>query len=112
MCGIFGYSRRTAVTEAMAPYLAWEMEERGSQSWGMTNGTKIIKHASSIIDSWEWPTIEEWGDGPLIVHTRQASRGAITEENAHPFSSTMGIKTIPSIMLWASTTDASPTMKL
>ena len=87
MCGIFGFSRLTPVTRAMAPYLAWEMESRGRDSWGATDGNDILKHLGPITSSWhsiydtdEWQRWER-----MIVHTRAASTGAVTIENQHPF---------------------------
>lgn len=81
MCGIAGYSHATPTTIAMLPFLAWEMEDRGPQSWGMTNGELIIKRLGAVTSNWETPP---W-DGPTILHTRQASTGAVTLENQHPF---------------------------
>lgn len=81
MCGIFGFSERTQFTTGMAPFLAWEMEDRGRHSWGCTNGMDLIRRIGPITSSWELP---EW-DGAMIFHTRAASCGAVTIENAHPF---------------------------
>lgn len=85
MCGIFGYSKVTPATLAMAPYLAYAMEDRGSQSWGMAGGEsiKMFKALGPISQSWHMP---EWGDGPYVFHTRQASTGEVTIPNCHPFS--------------------------
>jgi predicted glutamine amidotransferase len=81
MCGIFGFSKRTPVTEAMMPFLAWEMVERGKDSWGVTDGKHILKKLGPIYESWELP---KWGD-QLIFHTRAGSVGDKTVENQHPW---------------------------
>jgi len=85
MCGIFGFSRITDVTRAMAPFLAWEMEARGKDSWGASNGTEFIRRIGPITFSWaeEWKNWMGWDRG--IFHTRAASTGAVTLQNQHPF---------------------------
>jgi hypothetical protein len=67
----------------MAPFLAWEMVERGRDSWGVTNGLETVKHLGPILDTFEVP---DWGPGPMLFHTRTASCGEKTLENQHPFS--------------------------
>jgi hypothetical protein len=82
MCGIFGASRRTPAVERMLPFLAWEMEERGDDSWGVTDGTPehVIKHLGPITGSFELP---QWP--ALLYHTRRASTGKVTLDNQHPW---------------------------
>ena len=81
MCGIFGYSRRTPFIERLLPFLAWEIESRGKDSWGVTNGVDPpIKVLGRITESWEDP-----GWNRAIFHTRTASCGEKTLENQHPF---------------------------
>jgi glutamine amidotransferase-like protein len=67
----------------MTPVLALAMERRGHDSWGVTDGNELWKGAGTISSSFEW-----WeGDGldGLSYHTRAATVGAPTQENAHPF---------------------------
>lgn len=82
MCGIFGTTSITDVTRQMLPILAWEMESRGRDAWGATNGDEIVKNLGPITESWQVP--EHWQEG--IFHTRSASTGSGKEvNNAHPF---------------------------
>jgi Glutamine amidotransferase domain len=65
----------------MAPFIAYEMENRGKDSWGATDGRETIKRVGPILDSFEWP--ENWERA--IFHTRAATVGCVSERNAHPF---------------------------
>lgn len=71
----------------MLPYIGLQMMERGTDAWGCTNGTDIIKHLGPIKDTWAMtePEIDTWDQG--IFHTRAASHGTgKLVENAHPFA--------------------------
>jgi len=83
MCGIMGAYPRTPLTTRMLPFLAWEMENRGDDSWGVTDGTldHIVKKIGPITQSFEVPN---WHS--LLYHTRKASCGAKTIPNQHPFT--------------------------
>ena len=94
MCGIMGFSRITDITRRMAPFLALEMEGRGRDSWGATNGTEIIKHLGPIHKTWmeSVPGWSTWSTG--IFHTRAASTGKVCMENQHPFPTAKDNKVI------------------
>lgn len=64
----------------MTPTLAIAMEQRGDQSWGVTDGEFIHKQKGSITDTF----VDCDLDGP-VYHTRMASVGAVSDRNAHPF---------------------------
>lgn len=66
----------------MAPFLAYAMQDRGTDSWGMTNGSEVVKDVGPILAGYYIP--DNWDRG--IFHTRAASVGAVTVENAHPFT--------------------------
>lgn len=73
----------------MLPYLAVEMESRGRDSWGASNGTDILKRVDWVTKSWfaAQAEIASWTGG--IFHTRGASVGRKDiVENAHPFVGT------------------------
>lgn len=85
MCGIAGTSRLTDITRRMIPHLIWEIEDRGKDSWGTTNGVDVIKHLGPITKSWQ-PEVSTWSAWDrAIFHTRAASTGAVTIPNQHPF---------------------------
>src|SRR5665213_1627933 len=80
MCGIAGFSNSTSLTRLMTPTLLLCMEQRGDQSWGVTDGDFIYKTAGAISDTF----IDCGLDGP-VYHTRMASVGAVSDRNAHPW---------------------------
>ena len=85
MCGILGVSHLTDVTRTMIGYMAWEMEERGQDSWGATDGRTAVRRVGPVTATFweEADTILGWDR--CILHTRGASYGEPTEANAHPF---------------------------
>lgn len=80
MCGLFGFSRTTPLTNAMTPALAIYMDARGDDSWGVTDGDFIFKDNTSILNTWA-----DLGLEAPTYHTRGASVGAVSVRNAHPF---------------------------
>lgn len=86
MCGIFGYNfERTRVDKTrksmMVAVLALTNDTRGGDSWGFYNGTHLA-HGIGDISNAAYQMI----DSPIMMaHTRKATTGAITTENAHPF---------------------------
>lgn len=85
MCGIAGFSHTTDVTRRMLPHLLWEMEGRGRDSWGATNGVDILKEVGPVTQSFEKHRKEIFGWNRAIFHTRGASTGDVTITNQHPF---------------------------
>lgn len=84
MCGIFCLTPQNSRTINMAPFLAWEMEDRGKDSWGVTNGIEIHKELGPITDNFK--LFSHWNN--VLYHTRQASIGTVVLENSHPFIAT------------------------
>lgn len=81
MCGIFGFAELDDEARRMAPLLAIQMESRGADSWGASDGEHFVKFSGAISKTWELPG--DWTKG--IFHTRQATSGSRTSaENAHP----------------------------
>ena len=81
MCGVFGFSQANELARKLAPMIAYEMENRGKDSWGGTDGVEVIKRVGPILDTFEFP--ENWEQA--IFHTRAATVGKVSERNAHPF---------------------------
>ena len=63
-----------------------KISTRGRDSWGLTNGHRVLKMLGDIEDT-GGPLLPDWvqdGDS-VIVHTRGASAGSVVTANSHPF---------------------------
>lgn len=84
MCGIIGYVGREQALGGMLLEGLRRLEYRGYDSWGVAvgqNGSiKVAKKAGRIIAS--NPTLPDATIG--FGHTRWATHGGVTDENAHP----------------------------
>jgi len=84
MCGIAGTSSLNRYTRSMLPFLAYSMEDRGDDSWGISNGTATVRALGPITGSYKIPHTFREGD-QVVIHTRTASCGKVSIENQHPF---------------------------
>jgi len=86
MCGIFGYYGNQDAARIVANGLK-RLEYRGYDSWGIAvleKEIKITKQVGSIGDAILDPKILTSRSSISIGHTRWATHGGVTKNNAHP----------------------------
>lgn len=89
MCGIAFVSDLNERTIRLIPWLGFSIRSRGGDSWGMTNGLKTHRAMGPFTSAANrLPLDDTWFGRPLMLHTRAASVGAVSEENCHPFDIT------------------------
>jgi hypothetical protein len=87
MCGIFGYTQLNEDVRLLMPYLAIEMEKRGKDAWGASDGQDTItRNLGLITDTYKVKDFDTFSCG--IFHTRHATHGGNIIKNTHPFVST------------------------
>jgi glutamine---fructose-6-phosphate transaminase (isomerizing) len=89
MCGIFGYYGPQNDAAQMALEGLKNLEYRGYDSWGIAckidNHLEVEKHVGKISDAKNLkPEIEQNANHLAIGHSRWATHGGVTQENAHP----------------------------
>ena len=92
MCGIVGYIGKKNAVEVGVDGLR-ALQYRGYDSAGLAflSGNKIVSaRAVGKIENLEERIDPTWNSGLGIFHTRWATHGGVTEENAHPHSDCSG----------------------
>lgn len=86
MCGIIGYHGKKPATTIVVEGLK-KLEYRGYDSWGIaiSNDSLFLKKQVGKISDAVIPQVKETDNIKMgIGHTRWATHGKVTEENAHP----------------------------
>ena len=82
MCGIAGWILKEKPSELFVYSLAYGMIERGEHSWGYFDGENIRKDVGPITQGLKAGDMLSLA---AFLHTRHATTGAKTADNAHPF---------------------------
>lgn len=91
MCGIFGYIGNKRDASSIVVEGLKRLEYRGYDSWGVAVSTGelvVSKKAGAIGDLAVFDNLPEASIG--IGHTRWATHGGVTDNNAHPHAATDG----------------------
>lgn len=83
MCGIFGAIGEYNPSNFIQ--LALLNETRGKDSCGFYNGKFIAKEVGLVRDNLLFPMLQDTSPRFIMGHTRNATKGAVTKDNAHPF---------------------------
>ena len=95
MCGVFGYTGEKTANNLVFDGLK-RLEYRGYDSWGIAvksvNGIKVFKTTGEIVPK---NGITELPKSNIAIgHTRWATHGGVTTNNAHPHNSENGFFTL------------------
>ncbi len=91
MCGIFGFTLKDSAIEPerraiLAATLARLNDERGGDSWGVCRLESESPHVHRGLTTLADHVGVLLGSPRLFAHTRWATHGKVTIENAHPFA--------------------------
>ena len=91
MCGLFGWiinehddnAVSASKMHIVGTVLAARNDERGGDSWGYFDGQRVERGLGDILDAHGDNSLAQ--SAFMLAHTRLATTGAKTVENAHPF---------------------------
>ncbi len=93
MCGLFGWVKEEGVAgrnmekeRAMASILALANDMRGGDSWGYFTEDKLTKDVGEAFRMNRKKLNRLAASRWAIAHTRKATTGKVSKDNAHPFS--------------------------